>query len=728
MFSKTTRLSIALLAAAGFTPLIQLNARTEFSIYQEVKDEYLKTFAQEKKEPVYNDNQNQKTKKPEFVVEGLGTYTLHDLVANMFVQHGTLQKDNGVIDSTFIRKMELLCGGQDTQKNLLNQLISTDDMSVFGHIGFASILANPTANTSELRKRQTAIATFNAIFQHEKTNYALTAALENIKNAQAETIRYWQPDSEMNKNLFKQIYYSDSLGKNFNKSTIALESLTRLRNIGTVSIFFVPIEYLLIANYYYIRYAKAISNEKLTTTQIIRESLKLLKTEISFLINHGSFYKKNFKNRNFIEIKKEIQQQAEENRNWAPCLPQSLGDAFHVLNSVLDEQGISTAQKVGIAAYAGGLFGYIAYIAKKVIDMARIRTAVTNHIHERLIAVATCVREAKNIYTILRNHEAIAALPAFKQLASFFDNKTKHSNNLSRLLGMLQTNTFKGKPSFFTITGRVLAAHTLMQETKDELIPLFEAIGHLEAYIAAAKFYAKHKELPATCCFAEFISADKPVVGMKNFWNPFIDPNIVVTNNVIINDSGAERNVILTGPNTAGKSTVVKGAELNILLAQTFGFCTAQQVVLTPFSILNCHLNITDDIATGTSLFHAEVKRAKTLLNDIQSLKPNQFCFTIMDEVFNGTNAEGGSDAAYKFADQLGNYKNLILVVATHFGNLTELDKTGNFRNLHVGAHLNNGKLVRPFKLQDGIFKDPKNEILQAILEQEGIFTPQAAA
>ena len=94
-----------------------------------------------------------------------------------------------------------------------------------------------------------------------------------------------------------------------------------------------------------------------------------------------------------------------------------------------------------------------------------------------------------------------------------------------------------------------------------------------------------------------------------------------------------------------------------------------------------------------------------------------------MDEVFSGTNAEGGSEYAYKFADELGKSQNTILVIATHFGNMTELEQTSNFKNLCVTAEvMNNGKIYRSFKLENGAFRDPENKILKALLEQEGIF------
>lgn len=739
MLSKSLRLCATLfIVASGLTPsFAHLYARKELSTYKEVKNEYLKTFAQEKKETVLYDALVQENNKPErkLVVEKLSDYTQHDLVTSMFIHHGTLQGHHGVIDTTFIRKMELLCGSESLQEHLLGHLVDANSMSVFGQAGFASILINPTTDFEELFHRQTVVATFNDILQDDHLKQKLTASFVAIKETQTETIRYWHTEPDMNKELFKRVYWGTWF-KGLNKNTVALEAATRLRNFFTTLGITFPL-IITTAQNAQKEYSK--QNGKISKTRAAWEGFK----QNIENINNMRLSKKTFKDCSFDEIFnknglvswKNLDLKKEEHVELVRYVlhqtqPQTLGDQFHIQDCIMEKAGYSAKPlkifTLGLYAFSVGIY---AYSTKKIIDSAQLNTCITNHIHERLIAVATCIREARNLYEFLRSYEATATMPAVQQLASFFEENSERSSELSNLLAMLQTNTFKGEPSFFTITGRVLAAHTLMNEVKDQLIPLFEAVGHIEAYLAAAKLYTKHKELPAKFCFAEFVQADKPTIVMNSFWNPFIASEVVVPNDAVFNSSGAKRNVILTGPNTAGKSTVIKGVGLNILLAQTFGICAAQHARLTPFSILNCHLNITDDTAAGTSLFHAEVKRAKALLDDIQSLPQENFCFTIMDEVFNGTNAEGGSEAAYKFSDQLGKYSNLILVIATHFGKLTELEETGNFRNLHVGAYLDEtGALIRPFKLQTGIFKDPENKVLHAILEREGIFTTELTA
>jgi DNA mismatch repair protein MutS len=286
---------------------------------------------------------------------------------------------------------------------------------------------------------------------------------------------------------------------------------------------------------------------------------------------------------------------------------------------------------------------------------------------------------------------------------------------------MLDTNTFKGEASFFSITGRVLAAYELMKQVKDELAPVFAAAGELDMYVALAQLYNEHEDKNARYCMVDFIeNSTTPVIKAENFWNPFIDADKVVVNTMAFDLSCP--NSILTGPNTGGKSTVIKAIMLDVLMAQTFGIAPAKSLSMTPFTKLNCFMNISDDIATGASLFKSEVMRAKKLLDLVQSLKQDEFSFVIIDEVFTGTSPQEGEQAALQFAKKLGSYTNNISIIATHYPKMVDLEKEtkGNYRNHHVEILRNeDGSLNRTFKLKNG---PTFMNVAFDILEEEGLF------
>jgi DNA mismatch repair protein MutS len=384
---------------------------------------------------------------------------------------------------------------------------------------------------------------------------------------------------------------------------------------------------------------------------------------------------------------------------------------------------INALQSASIQHYAYAAIG-TAYFGGAIYFIGNVYASyekMYQHMQEILIATSSHVKELQILSDYLnKTPELLTYLPSLQPLADL-NNPAKHSAKFNKLLGMLNTNTFEGKASFFSIAGRVLAAYELMKEIKDELAPVFAAAGELDMYVALAKLYSEHEDKQARYCMVDFIeNSTTPVIKAQNFWNPFIDADKVVVNNATFDVSCP--NSILTGPNTGGKSTVIKAIMLDVLMAQTFGIAPAESLSMTPFAKLNCFMNISDDIATGASLFKSEVMRAKKLLDLVQSLKQAEFSFVIIDEVFTGTSPQEGEQAALRFAKQIGSYTNNISIIATHYPKMVDLENEthGNYRNHHVEILRNeDGSLNRTFKLKNG---PSFMNVAFDILEEEGLF------
>ena len=144
----------------------------------------------------------------------------------------------------------------------------------------------------------------------------------------------------------------------------------------------------------------------------------------------------------------------------------------------------------------------------------------------------------------------------------------------------------------------------------------------------------------------------KPIFKASNIWDPALlpsssTPNSESNSNIITNDADLHycRNLLITGPNAAGKSTYIKSLALNVLLAQTIGLVPASSLKITPFHVINTYLNIPDCIGKS-SLFEAEMFRAKEHLELINNLPKDKHAFVIMDEIFSSTNYVEGFSAA----------------------------------------------------------------------------------
>lgn len=366
------------------------------------------------------------------------------------------------------------------------------------------------------------------------------------------------------------------------------------------------------------------------------------------------------------------------------------------------------------------MYSFIGYATYNVTKM---KSLLVRNAQKTLMDTARYFDTIRSIRDMLeKNPELIEHLPRLACLRDI-DNTSKHSDDFNYVIQSLQTDTFKGEPSYVcSQIGRILKTYKILPEITKELEPIIAAISELDAYVGLAN---RFKELEGTdnqLCFATFVEG-KAHLEAKNFWNPSVlyHKEHVIPNDIIMTRNGSNKpNIVVTGPNTGGKSTILKGLFLNILLAQTFGIAAADSFTVSPFTLLNCYLNITDDIAAGISLFKAEVLRARELVEGIRSLKPGELSFTIMDETFSGTSPKEGEEASFKFAQTLGNFENSICILATHYHKLIDLEKeTNNFANMHVEVIRNNdNSLTFTYKIKDG---PSRMNIAMDILSEQGI-------
>jgi DNA mismatch repair protein MutS len=344
---------------------------------------------------------------------------------------------------------------------------------------------------------------------------------------------------------------------------------------------------------------------------------------------------------------------------------------------------------------------------------------LANYLHSQVNAIAQVRTAMRNLAKITQAHPVLArGIPSLIHLIDV-DNGHNHSASFVKLWNMLDSNTFKHEPTTFSIQGRAIAAYHIMQEVKGEFAPMLHAVGELDAFAAVATVFKFHQNKPAHFSFATIINSYTPYLKATNFWHPCLDPEHAITNTVEIS-ADTSPNIVITGPNTGGKTTILKALLANILLAQTFGICTGE-LELAPYARIHCHMNLTDDIASGTSLFKAEVNHAKKLIESVKGLREGEFAFIVMDEAFRSTAPEQGEQASYKFAAQLAQNKQSNFLIATHYHKLTDLesDLKGAFRNYHVGIILHDdGSFTRTFQFERGA---STVNIALALLKEEGV-------
>ena len=170
------------------------------------------------------------------------------------------------------------------------------------------------------------------------------------------------------------------------------------------------------------------------------------------------------------------------------------------------------------------------------------------------------------------------------------------------------------------------------------------------------------------------------------------------------NTYNLDKQILITGPNAAGKTTILKTTLINIILSQQLGCGYYSKAKLAPYDYIHCYINI-PDTSGRDSLFQAEARRCKEILDNIdESSNSRHFC--IFDELYSGTNPYEAIASATSFLKYLNQYPNVSYIITTHFIDLCQKLKTDNrVQNCHMKTEGIHKDIQYTYKLINGISK-----------------------
>lgn len=166
--------------------------------------------------------------------------------------------------------------------------------------------------------------------------------------------------------------------------------------------------------------------------------------------------------------------------------------------------------------------------------------------------------------------------------------------------------------------------------------------------------------------------------------------------------SPGENVLLLTGPNMAGKSTLLKTRSLCVYLAHLGSGVPATTCVLPYFDTIAVAINLNDNLLSGYSHFMTELLHLKTVLGQATGF---QKCFAVFDDLFRGTNPDDALDITRATVSGLARFPNSVFFISTH---LTQLeshiveDALAAVGSYHIGCVLTEGKPVFFYKLKRG--------------------------
>jgi len=173
----------------------------------------------------------------------------------------------------------------------------------------------------------------------------------------------------------------------------------------------------------------------------------------------------------------------------------------------------------------------------------------------------------------------------------------------------------------------------------------------------------------------------------------------VATGDPVSNDINLDSNLIITGPNASGKTTLAKSLLVNVILSQQIGYGYYRSATINPYDKVHSYINIPDTNASD-SLFQAEAGRCKSILDACgEDRTLHHLC--IFDELFSGTNPTEAIGAATAFLEYIGSRGNVEFLLTTHYKELCKLG--GNVRTKKMEVLLDSGGIVPTYKLLDGV-------------------------
>ncbi|MCC7383847.1 MAG: DNA mismatch repair protein MutS [Deltaproteobacteria bacterium] len=161
---------------------------------------------------------------------------------------------------------------------------------------------------------------------------------------------------------------------------------------------------------------------------------------------------------------------------------------------------------------------------------------------------------------------------------------------------------------------------------------------------------------------------------------------------------GEQRLLIITGPNMAGKSTIMRQTALLVILAQMGSFVPAGEARVGVVDRIFTRVGASDDLSRGRSTFMVEMAETARIL---RSATPRSLI--LLDEIGRGTSTFDGLSIAWAVAEHLHDSVRAKTLFATHYHELTEIvrEKTGA-ANWHVAVKEWNEKIIFLRKLQPG--------------------------
>ncbi|MDT8335417.1 MAG: DNA mismatch repair protein MutS [Desulfurivibrionaceae bacterium] len=245
--------------------------------------------------------------------------------------------------------------------------------------------------------------------------------------------------------------------------------------------------------------------------------------------------------------------------------------------------------------------------------------------------------------------------------------------------------------------------YRLFSEIRAEVAGQSSRILRAASFVAELDFFCGLAEVARRHHYVRPTVDDSDRIEIIEGRHPVIEQTLpagrFVPNDIRLDQTDNEV-LIITGPNMAGKSTVLRQTALIVLMAQMGGMVPAAEARIGVVDRIFTRVGAMDDLRKAQSTFMVEMNETANILNNA-----TERSLVILDEIGRGTSTFDGLSIAWAVTEDLVNKngKGVKTIFATHYHELTDLAKTNTrIKNLHIAVREWNDTIVFLHKLMPG--------------------------
>ena len=256
----------------------------------------------------------------------------------------------------------------------------------------------------------------------------------------------------------------------------------------------------------------------------------------------------------------------------------------------------------------------------------------------------------------------------------------------------------KAEEQLFVIEARIFAA--LVQETADYLTQIQQnarVLAHIDCLTSFAITAEANDYVAPTLTEGKAIriaAGRHPVIEQQ------LPPGEPYVPNDVMLDDEEQQIIIITGPNMAGKSALLRQTALIVLMAQMGSFVPAKSAEIGVVDKVFTRVGASDNLSRGESTFMVEMIETSSILNNLSDRS-----LVLMDEIGRGTSTYDGISIAWSIVEYLHNHPKhkAKTLFATHYHELNQLaEDFSRVKNFNVSVKEVDNQVIFLRKLQPG--------------------------